>query len=109
MSGESLTTRERIASILKRAERPLTADEIARAIGLRASPNEIYEHLAHIAKSIQARSKGRELLLMEPPYCKKCGFVFRDLDKPKKPSKCPRCKGEWIMPPRFIVIERQPY
>lgn len=67
------------------------------------SVRNVYEHLTYIAKSVWSRSQGREVLLMEPPVCKKCGYVFKDLNKPKKPSKCPRCKSEWISPPRFII------
>jgi predicted Zn-ribbon and HTH transcriptional regulator len=103
----SLTTRERIVEVLKSANRPLTAEEIANLIGGDVSPREIYDHLAHIAKTIRARSGGREVLVMEPPQCRKCGYVFKDLEVPKKPSRCPRCKSEWISPPRFLVIVKE--
>ncbi|MEM4718310.1 MAG: transcriptional regulator, partial [Desulfurococcaceae archaeon] len=43
---------------------------------------------------------------LEPPTCRKCGFVFKDLKRPRKPSKCPSCKSEWITPPRFLIIRR---
>ncbi|MEM2810799.1 MAG: transcriptional regulator, partial [Candidatus Korarchaeum sp.] len=42
-------------------------------------------------------------LLMEPPQCRKCGYIFKDLKKPRKPSKCPKCGSEWISPPRFTI------
>lgn len=96
------TTREKIVDLLRTTRRPLTVDEIAIALG-DVNPKDIYEHLEHVAKSIYSRSSGREVLLMEPPYCRKCGYVFKDINKPRKPSKCPRCKSEWIAPPRFIV------
>jgi len=98
------TTREKIIEILKTAGRPLTAEEIAGFLGGDITPRDVYEHLPHISKSLRARSNGREILVMEPPYCRKCGFEFRELDRPRKPSRCPRCKSEWISPPRFTII-----
>jgi len=103
MESEFLTIRERIIEILKSTRAPLTAEEIIRALGVDIPVRDVYEHLSHIAKTVRSRSQGREVLLMEPPVCRKCGYVFRDLDKPKKPTKCPRCKSEWISPPRFII------
>lgn len=103
--GYDMTTRERIEDLLKRAGRPLTAEEIISLLSLDITSREVYEHIAHIAKSIRARSGGKLVLLMEPPYCRKCGYVFKELDKPKKPSRCPKCKSEWIAPPRFIISE----
>ncbi len=95
------TYRERIARLLKEAGRPLTAEEIAVELGL--TPREVYEHLKHVAKSVYSRSGGTEALLMEPPRCRKCGYVFKDLDSPRKPSRCPKCRSEWISSPRFLV------
>ncbi|MFZ8782857.1 MAG: transcriptional regulator [Desulfurococcaceae archaeon] len=100
---EFLTIRERIIELLRSTSRPLTAREIIEVLGVNITDREVYEHLAHIAKTIRSRSQGREVLLMEPPTCRKCGYVFKDLEKPKKPSRCPRCKSEWISPPRFII------
>lgn len=100
------TTRERVIEILKNSNRPLSAEEIARQLDSDIDPREIYEHLEHVAKSLITRSKGREILVMEPPICNRCGFVFKDINKPKKPSRCPRCRSEWISPPRFTIITR---
>ncbi len=98
-----MTIRRRIIEILRSTHVPLTAEEIIRVLGVNISVKDIYEHLSHIAKTVHSRSQGREELLMELPVCRKCGYVFRDLSKPKKPTKCPRCKSEWISPPRFII------
>ncbi|HID42001.1 MAG TPA: transcriptional regulator, partial [Pyrodictium sp.] len=46
---------------------------------------------------------GRAVLYMIPPRCRNCGYVFTDLDSPKKPSKCPMCKSQRIEPPRFYI------
>jgi len=78
--------------------------EIARELGL--DPREaasIYEDLEHIARSLK---NSGFVLLVQPPACKSCGYVFRDLKRLKKPSKCPRCRSERIYPPRFIIRPR---
>jgi predicted Zn-ribbon and HTH transcriptional regulator len=103
MLEDFTTIREKIIEVLKTTSEPLAAEDIIRILGVDISVRDVYEHLIHVAKSVRSRSQGREVLLMEPPVCKKCGYVFKDLDKPKKPSKCPRCKSEWISPPRFII------
>jgi len=101
---EFSSTRERIVELLTKSDEPLTIDEIADSLGLdRSKRSEIYEHLTHIAKSV--KQKGL-ILVMVPPKCKSCGYVFKDLTKPRKPSKCPRCRSERIYPPRFKILPR---
>ncbi|MGC8974734.1 MAG: transcriptional regulator [Thermoprotei archaeon] len=84
-------------------EKPLTAEEIVNELGLKITPKEVYEHLEHIAKSIRRTYRNAYVLVMIPPTCKSCGYVFKDLEKPRKPSKCPRCKSEKIKPPAFKI------
>lgn len=97
-----MSYREKMLELLMRSEVPLSADDIARELGMdERESKEVYRHLEHIAKT--ARRKYGKTLLMEPPACRKCGYVFKDLKKPRKPSKCPRCGSEWIEPPRFII------
>jgi len=93
--------RKKIIRVLEGSPEPLDVDTIASIVGIE-NPREIYEHLRHIAKSIR-RSNHTKALLMIPPKCRRCGYIFKDLDEPKKPSKCPACKGESIEPPRFII------
>ncbi len=101
------TVREKIIRILRESKTPLSAAEIAAELGLNPIGGEkiVYEHLKHIAKSVWRSSRGRESLFMIPPRCMKCGYVFKDLREPRKPSKCPRCKSQWIEPPRFKIME----
>jgi len=99
-----LTIREQIIQVLRNTSKPLTVDEISCAFGVDVDAREVYEHLVHIAKSIRARSGGREYLAMDPTLCRKHGYVFRNLDKPRKLSRYPRCRSEWISPPRFIIV-----
>ena len=104
--SEEGTIREKIVRLLMETQRPLTASEIASILGLPVgSEREVYEHLSHIAKTVRRKSGGRLALYMVPPQCRKCGYVFKDLDKPRKPSKCPRCNSQWIDPPKFYIAE----
>lgn len=93
--------RERIARFLEESGEPISAEDIARFFDI--DIGEVYIHLEHIAKSIRRESNNSRALLMIPPRCRKCGYIFKDLEKPKKPSRCPRCKGERIEPPRFTI------
>ncbi len=92
------TVRERIIKLLSETQAPLSAKEIAFEVGLE-SEREVYEELRHVAKTVRRMGK---TLYIQPAYCKKCGFVFKDAQI-KKPSRCPKCKSQWIEPPRFII------
>lgn len=59
---------------------------------------DILEDVEHIRESIKPKK-----LKMVPPYCKKCGFVFKERNRIKTPSKCPKCKSEWIEAPLFRI------
>ncbi len=98
--------RKRIMKLLEESATPLTARHIIDYLGLDIEPKDVYEHLRHIAKTIRRVSGGRKVLVMRPPICRSCGYVFKDLDRPRKPSRCPRCKSEWIEPPAFKIIEK---
>ena len=88
--------------MLAESRRPLTAQEIAVLVGLdpREAPR-IYEEIAHAAKTLARRTMLR--IYMIPPRCLNCGYVFTDLDRPRKPSRCPRCKSERIEEPKFYI------
>nr|MDO8100726.1 transcriptional regulator [Candidatus Njordarchaeota archaeon] len=96
--------RERIKELLKDSKVPLGAEDIVVILNEDTSVSVIYEDLQHIAKSVRAASKGSECLAMFPPTCKACGFTFRKMKKPKKPSHCPECKSERIAPAQFKII-----
>lgn len=94
------TRREKILRLLKETETPLSTDQIS--LLLEIDRKDVYEDLVHIARSLH---KSRWQLIMFPPRCLKCGYVFSS-DKPKKPSKCPKCRGERVSDPLFKVISR---
>jgi len=107
LEEELLTLREKIIKVLLESSDPLSAEEIADILGLKSNEHRrVYNELYHIAKSIRRKSKNRVMLYMIPPRCEACGYVFKDLDKPKKPSKCPRCISERISSPLFIIKEK---
>ncbi len=90
------TIRREIAEVLE--NRILSARDISGSVGI--SVKEVYEHLAHIQRSL---GKGGHLLSITPAECKKCGFVFSKREKLKKPGKCPVCRSESIEEPLFSI------
>lgn len=99
-----MSRRERIIELLSSSKEPLDVYQISRELGLEPSEaGSLYEDLEHIARSLRNSDL---VLLMQPPTCRSCNYVFKDLKKLRKPSKCPRCKGERISPPRFIIKPR---
>ncbi len=104
--GEDDTVRRRIMKLLEETDTPLTVNEIVAILDLNLTPTEVYGHLRHIARTVRRSSGGRKALLMKPPVCRSCGYVFSDMTgRPRKPSKCPKCHSEWIEPPAFIIRE----
>jgi len=97
--GEWDTRRERIIRILSGGE-PVSLDDLCQELEV-LDRRVILEDLTHIAQSL--RKSGRTLV-MAPPTCARCGFVFKSLRKPRKPSRCPKCKSERITPPSFQII-----
>jgi len=100
------TLRERIVRVLLESDEPLTVDQIGELLGVpREQRKMLYYELPHVAKTLRRKSGGALQLVYEPPRCANCGYVFSKLKRIKKPSKCPRCKSERILPPRFLIVE----
>jgi len=105
MNEEYLTLRKKIIKVLQESNQPLNKEEILEILNIdikKRGDIRVYEHLRHIAKTI---SKGQKQLIMIPPRCKNCGYIFRQVRKIKEPSRCPKCKSERIEPPKFKIIE----
>ncbi|RLG84261.1 MAG: transcriptional regulator [Thermoprotei archaeon] len=99
------TVRERMMKLfIENIGKFYTVNDIIAILSLDLKPFEVYRHIEHIAKSIKSKTNGKIIIVMQPPRCRKCGYIFRDLRKPRKPSKCPKCKSEWIEPPSFGAI-----
>ncbi|MEA3200837.1 MAG: transcriptional regulator [Thermoplasmata archaeon] len=89
------TRRERLRELLFTASDGLPLDEIEKR--LEARRGTILADLEHLRLSFKHQDA---TLLMVPPTCLQCGFVFR-LDVPKAPSKCPMCKRRTLSAPIF--------
>jgi len=94
-----LTRREEIISLLESTDQPMTAQEICDILDLRKR-SIIYEDLDHIARTV--RNQGKEVIV-KPASCGKCHYVFKVKDSAKAPTKCPKCRSEWILAPSFLI------
>jgi len=91
------TIRQKIIALL--AEADMDARELSRELGIKEK--EVYEHLAHIDRSLAAKG-GR--LVVRPSECLNCGFVFKDRRRLTRPSRCPRCRESHLTNPSFQII-----
>lgn len=89
-----MTRREKIIEMLQ--QQKYTAQHMANFF--ETTLKEILEDLAHIGKSIKPKK-----LKTIPAYCKSCNFIFREREKVSKPSKCPKCRSEWIEAQMFWI------
>ena len=89
-----MTRREEIIKLLEK--RATSIQQIANMY--RTSIEDILEDLPHIKASIKPKK-----LNIIPAECRKCGFIFKERTKLKAPSKCPRCRSEWIDEPLFKI------
>lgn len=93
-----MTRRQEIIEMLK--VRQLTIQEMADEF--LATQEEISEDLQAIRMGIRPQLS----LEQTKPLCHSCGFVFKDRqdkNKLKPPTKCPKCHGEDIKPPRYLI------
>jgi predicted Zn-ribbon and HTH transcriptional regulator len=98
-----LTRREEIKELLESTEQPMTAQEICDILDL-DKRSIVYEDIDHIARSV--RNQGKEVIV-KPASCAKCHYVFRVKETAKAPTKCPKCKSEWILAPSFLIRKRK--
>jgi len=77
-----------------------SARDLSQALSI--MEREVYAHLDHVAKSAQASGSK---LIVSPPLCLDCGFVFANRQRFTKPGKCPCCRGSHIRPPSFSIGE----
>ena len=86
-----MTFRQRMVEIMRL--RPVTTREMADLLGIHE--RAVLEHLEHVIRSQQ--------VTIEPARCRNCEFLFKDRRRLSNPSRCPKCKNEWIERPRFYV------
>jgi len=89
-----MTRRQQIIEILQQNKQ--TTQQLANYF--QCELKDIIEDLGHIQISIKPKK-----LKIEPSYCRNCNFIFKERSKVSKPSKCPRCKSEWIEAQMFEI------
>jgi predicted Zn-ribbon and HTH transcriptional regulator len=89
------TIRQQIVALIK--VKPTDAYALSGAIGV--SQRVIESHIENVAKSYSKFFK------VTPAECKDCEFIFKDRKKYTKPTGCPKCMSESIMPPMFFIRE----
>ncbi|MBI4452324.1 transcriptional regulator [Candidatus Woesearchaeota archaeon] len=89
-----MTRRQQIIEILENQK--ATAQYLANIF--ETTLKEILEDFKHIEKSIKPKK-----LKIIPAYCKSCNFVFKERSRVSKPTKCPKCRSEWIETQRFYI------
>ncbi|UCD83035.1 MAG: ArsR family transcriptional regulator [Desulfobacterales bacterium] len=90
------TIRQQIIALLTEAE--MDARELSREVGIKEK--EVYEHLAHIGRSLAARGSK---LAIRPSECLHCGYVFKDRRRLTRPSRCPRCRASRLTNPTYRI------
>jgi len=90
-----VTKREEIFELLK--NNAMSAQQIA--FYFKCPIEDIEQDLHHLAKSVRPAYE----LRMFPAHCESCEFVFKERSKIRKPSKCPKCRNERIIPPLFKI------
>ncbi|VVB81115.1 Uncharacterised protein [uncultured archaeon] len=63
-----------------------------------ADTKELLIDLEHISQIIKPGK-----LVMDPSVCRTCGYVFKDRENRRRPSKCPKCKAEKVSEPVFSI------
>jgi len=76
-------------------ERKYKFSELQRILQIERKDLENY--LKKIEKI--CRKKGKRLVII-PARCLKCGYTFKGIHLP---SKCPKCRSEWIEEPIFYI------
>jgi len=90
------TTRQKMITLLETA--PRDAHALSALAGIREK--EVYPHLEHIQRSLEAQ--GRRLVVV-PYHCRLCRFTFKRRTKLRPPGRCPRCRQGSIEPARFKI------
>lgn len=90
------TTRQQLLALLRSG--PASVRELSQA--LHQSEKEVYAHLVHIEHTAQARG---QRLLIDPPRCLACGYVFTDRKRVTPPGHCPECRSTRISRPRYSL------
>ncbi|NLI31294.1 MAG: ArsR family transcriptional regulator [Deltaproteobacteria bacterium] len=92
------TIRREMILLLSEEERSVR--ELSQLLHIREK--EVYEHLDHIDRTVAARKKR---LMVVPARCMECSYTFDGRKRFTRPGRCPRCKGEHLADPRYIIVD----
>jgi hypothetical protein len=98
---ETQTLRRKIMALLN--DREMDARGLSEE--LRIKEKEVYEHLAHVERSVQA---GGGRFILTASQCQLCGYVFEDRRRLTRPGRCPRCRRSKISNPSFRIDSQGP-
>jgi predicted Zn-ribbon and HTH transcriptional regulator len=93
---ETQTLRRKILALL--CDREMDARGLSQE--LRIKEKEVYEHLVHVERSVQA---GGGQFILTASECLLCGYVFGGRRRLTRPSRCPRCRRSKITNPSFRI------
>ena len=93
------TIRQEITALLSEGE--YGAKNISKTI--RISEKEVYDHLEHIGRSLKSQ---KMRLKITPAVCLTCGFKFEERNRFSSPGRCPKCKGEHIQDPKYVISDK---
>ena len=91
------TIRKQMIGLLEKEK--MSAREISQAVRIREK--EVYEHLAHIGRTVSTQ---RKKLVINPSQCLECGYIFKNRKRYTRPGRCPHCKIERISNPTYRVL-----
>jgi transcriptional regulator len=79
---------------------PKPLKQLSAELGV--SEKALPEALDKLSRSLRATG---ERLHRIAPVCLECGFDFPERSRTNKPSRCPRCRSERIVPARFWIAK----
>ncbi len=91
------TLRQQMMAVLQEGEWDVRG--LSQRLGI--AEKDVIAHLAHVQQSLAA---GGARLVIRPPYCRACGFVFKGRGRFTRPGRCPQCRQTRIAPPFFQVM-----
>ena len=94
------TTRQALRQVLR--DVTCSARDLSQRVSV--SEKDVAVHLEHLQRSL---GREGERLVIHPAVCKGCGFEFTKRDRLAAPTRCPRCRGGRIDPPRFTIERRR--
>jgi predicted Zn-ribbon and HTH transcriptional regulator len=92
-----LTVPQRLRQALTGAE-PKTLKDLSAELS--TSEKDLVGALEKLERSLRRESVK---LAVEPARCVACGFEFETRVRVSKPSRCPSCRSERIVAPRFSI------